>query len=134
MSLRFYLRFTSRSAADTALKCLDGYMVQNDDGGLAAPGTHPRGPGWHGYHIGSIVATPAVLDDDGAEETPAVMDTRHHVNIMTTTDAAAQALKVGVDRVCFRFPTEPKATFQAGSDAEPSFWETAAIKKPGQGS
>ena len=32
------------------------------------------------HHIGPVVITPAILDDDGNVTTPAVMDTRHHVN------------------------------------------------------
>ena len=32
------------------------------------------------YPIGPVVITPAVLDEDGNVTTPAVMDTRHHVN------------------------------------------------------
>lgn len=32
------------------------------------------------YHIGPVVITPAVMDEEGNVTTPAVMDTRHHVN------------------------------------------------------
>jgi len=32
------------------------------------------------HHIGPVVITPAVLDEDGNVTTPAVMDIRHHVN------------------------------------------------------
>ena len=32
------------------------------------------------HHIGPVEITPAVLDEEGNVATPAVMDTRHHVN------------------------------------------------------
>lgn len=32
------------------------------------------------HHIGPVVITPAIMDEEGNVTTPAVMDTRHHVN------------------------------------------------------
>jgi hypothetical protein len=41
-------------------------------------------------HLGPVTITAAVLDDEGAEVTPAVMDHRHHVNIRLTPPAIRQ--------------------------------------------
>lgn len=120
--LRFYLAFTTRPAADKALSCLPGYMLTDDDGNPVAPGKHCNGKGWHGYHVGPVVKTEAVLDADGKVITAAVMDNRHHVNILTTDPDAAAFLKAGVAKLRFVFPTKPRVTWQSGSDADASFW------------
>lgn len=49
-------------------------------------------------HIGPVVIIPAVLDADGAEITPAVMDTRHHVNFRMAEPALSVAGQSGLPK------------------------------------
>ena len=48
------------------------------------------------YPIGPVVITPAVMDEDGNVTTPAVMDTRHHVNFRMGEPAISRTDSYGV--------------------------------------
>lgn len=48
------------------------------------------------YPIGPVVITPAVLDEDGNVTTPAVMDTRHHVNFRMGEPAVSRSDEDGL--------------------------------------
>lgn len=70
---------------------------------LAESEEHPRkrghlqnAPGVSISHIGPVVTTPAVTDALGEVITPAVMDTRHHVNVRLN-GAAMAAVEVDED-------------------------------------
>ena len=52
-------------------------LVETEDGLQPAPGAHID-------HIGPVVLSPAVLDEDGNEAMSAVMDNRHHLNLRIT--------------------------------------------------
>ena len=47
------------------------------------------------HHIGPVVITPAVLDEEGNVTTPAVMDTRHHVNFRMGEPAVSRTDEEG---------------------------------------
>lgn len=72
-------------------------------------------------HIGAVVTSPGVYDDEGAEVTPPVVDSRYHVNLLCRSRAEAQAYD-GEDHVlgCYESgngavfgtpPSEPKRRF-----------------------
>lgn len=46
-------------------------------------------------HIGSVITTAGVYDDEGVEITPPVVDSRHHVNLLCRSLAEAQAYQGG---------------------------------------
>ena len=47
------------------------------------------------HHIGPVVITPAVMDEEGNVTTPAVMDTRHHVNFRMGEPAVSRTDEEG---------------------------------------
>lgn len=113
-----YVRATDRDTFDAAA-LVAGLMYEitetlvDEEGNEFQHGTgeYAVAKGVEIYPIGPVVITPAVLDADGNVTTPAVMDTRHHVNFrmgepaISRTDAdgllwqkwAAQWTAAGVD-------------------------------------
>jgi hypothetical protein len=82
-----YVRATDRATFDAAalvagLTYEVMQTVVDEEGNETTEGTGEirTARGVEIHHIGPVVITPAVLDEEGNVTTPAVMDTRHHVN------------------------------------------------------
>ena len=84
-----YVRATDRDTFDAAA-LVAGLMYEitetlvDEEGNEFQHGTgeYAVAKGVEIHHIGPVVITPAVLDEEGNVTTPAVMDTRHHVNFL----------------------------------------------------
>lgn len=125
MTIRLYLVFDTRAESDKVLSsCLKNYMDKDEDGNDVVPGKYPNGPEWHAHHVGSVVVMQAVLDAEGVQIAPAIIDTRHHVNLLATSKVA-QHLKAKVPHSCFVFPDNPRCTYQAGEKVDRSFLDPA---------
>ena len=84
------LAFKSEKQAVSTIRRALG--VDDDEDGLPA--------GAAVSHIGPIEVTPAIYAGDGMVKVPALLDLRHHVNVLTGDDDAAEALTAhdsGVD-------------------------------------
>ena len=73
----YKLAYTSKTSLINALKTR-GILVENEEGeDVYAQGTHAV------VYLGNIVLTPAVIDANGNETTPAVLSDKWHADIMT---------------------------------------------------
>jgi len=73
----YKLAYASKTSLINALKSRN-ILIENEEGqDVYAQGTHAV------VHLGNIVLTPAVIDADGNETTPAVLSDKWHADIMT---------------------------------------------------
>lgn len=76
----YKLQYASKESLESALLSR-GVLVDSEEYGLQyAEGTHAV------VHLGNIVVTPAVIDADGNETTPAVLSDKWHADIMVEGD------------------------------------------------
>lgn len=97
-----YVRATDRATFDAAalvagLTYEVMQTVVDEEGNETTEGTGEirTARGVEIHHIGPVVITPAVMDEEGNVVTEAVMDTRHHVNFRMGEPAVSRRDKDG---------------------------------------
>lgn len=79
-------------------------------------------------HIGPVVITPATYDEEGEELTPAVLDTRHHVNFRISADLAWQPIALAW--MTMGAPDEPNKSEEAKVLAGVSLINPDSVNSP----
>lgn len=83
--INYFLRFEDQAEMETA------YRPSSEEGdGLTYPGCFVD-------VVGQIVATPAEMDEDGNEITPAIFASGWHVNVATKGDLPAALVGFAID-------------------------------------
>jgi len=97
--LTYYLRFDTKEAATTALEAA-GWVDENDNPDV--------GSGYRWDNVGAVETIAAIFDGSGILLTPAIVDTRHHVNIYALEDGALPAAFAATEILA---PASPQRRF-----------------------